>query len=395
LRKILEDEGIPAEIYVSTAGRASLLARLKATGPSPRPALLLLHHMDVVPADPSEWAVPPFSAEEKDGSLWGRGALDTKTTGILHLMTLLRLKRERVPLNRDVYLLAVADEETGGHWGAQWMTEHHWDKMSPGFVIDEGGFGLRGVLTHQDATVYAAAVEEKKVFALRVAAEGRSGHGSMPHSENPNDILRRALYRIEQAFVRFDGRPPAVVRELERKLPRMRNTPLTHAFRHNTLTVTSYLSWSGDVGDPKFNVIPSRAVATLDIRLLPSVKEYDLLHHLRRAVDDERVTFEVVKRTQKSPEPVDYRSGLFKALEDAVRRHDPSALVVPFLLPGATDSRFFRAKGAVCLGLAPIVLNNEEYTLLHAANERVPLDRLERGLQIMYDWVKIFCTSSQ
>jgi acetylornithine deacetylase/succinyl-diaminopimelate desuccinylase-like protein len=394
LRAALKKEGIESEVFVSTPGRANLLARLPAAGRRSAPPLLLLHHMDVVAADRPAWTADPFGGEERDGYIWGRGALDTKTTGILHLMTLLRLKREGVPLDRDVLFLAVADEENGGRWGAQWMVEREWNRMKPGFVIDEGGFGLRGVLTPGTETVYATAVEEKKVFWLRVTAEGRSGHGSVPHTDNPNDVLRRALNRIELVFLRNAGRPPEVVRDMERRLPRVRKSPLMQAIRQNTVAVTSFVGWSGDLQDPKVNVIPSRAVATLDCRLLPDEDEDALLDRLVRSVDDARVRIEVVRRTQRYTPARDHRSPLLAALERSVGLHDPDALVVPFLLPVATDSRFFRAKGAVCLGLAPLVLDEEEYLLLHASDERVPTDRLEAAFRIMYDWVKIFCTEN-
>ncbi|MBI4396210.1 MAG: M20/M25/M40 family metallo-hydrolase [Elusimicrobia bacterium] len=390
LKEILDREGISSAVYVSTSGRANLLAKLPTRARHPEPPLLLLHHMDVVPVHPEEWMVDPFEGADINGFLWGRGALDTKTTGILHLMTLLRLKREGLPLNRDVFLLAVADEEEGGHWGARWMVENRWEDMKPGFVIDEGGFGFRGVFTYQDQTVYACAVEEKKVLALKVTATGKSGHGSVPYDDNPNDILRRALTRIEQSFIRRSGQPPFVVRDMERRLPKMRPAPLTYAIRNNTVAVTSFLSWSGDIENPKTNVIPFQAAATLDCRLLPAEDEMDLVDKLRRDVDDKRVAIEILKRTQNTVTGVDYQTALFDALERAVRANDPEAIVVPFLMPGATDSRYFRSKGAQCYGLAPIVLAEEEFALIHSANERLPLSRLEKGLQIMYDWIKDF-----
>ncbi len=394
LKNLLDRADISNDVYVSSPGRANLLAVLRSDAPKKEPPLLLLHHMDVVPADPKEWKQDPFGGAEKDGSLWGRGALDTKVTGVLHLMTLLRLKREGVPLNRDVLLLAVADEENGGRWGSQWMVEKHWERMRPGYVIDEGGFGLKGVFSYGDGVVYACAVDEKKVLGLRVTADGKSGHGSMPNSDNPNDILRRALNRMEQVFIRFGGRPPEVVRDMERRLPRLRPTPLTNAVRRNTMTVTSLMAWSGDIQKPKYNMIPEQAVATLDCRLLPTEDEDDFLEKLKKGIDDDRVRVEVIKRTsQRGAGPRDYRSPLLEALEKAVRDNDPDAAVVPYLLQEATDSRFFRARGALCYGLAPIVLNDEEYLLLHAADERVPLAGLEKALSIMYDWVKNFCAT--
>ncbi|HRY29439.1 MAG TPA: M20/M25/M40 family metallo-hydrolase [Elusimicrobiota bacterium] len=390
LRGLLEREDIPSEIFVSSPGRANLLARLKAEKPT-QPPLLLIHHMDVVPADPAEWSIDPFAAKERDGYLWGRGALDSKITGALHLMTLFQLKREDVRLNRDVLLLAVADEEAGGRWGSQWMVENHWDRMKPGFVIDEGGFGLIDVFSYDPVPVYACAVDEKKVLWLKLTANGRSGHGSVPNTDNPIDVLRKALARMEQTFIRFGGRTPEPVRDLERAVPHPRKSPLLEAVRHNSLSVTSFQSWSGAAATPTVNVIPDRAVATLDCRLLPGEDEQDLLAKLRRAVDDDRVRIEVTVQTRVTSDYRDYRSPLYDGLVRAVRRHDEKAVVAPFLMPGATDSRFFRAKGVRCYGLVPLVLTEEEYLLMHASDERLPLDRLEKARRIMYDWVKNFC----
>jgi acetylornithine deacetylase/succinyl-diaminopimelate desuccinylase-like protein len=391
LKRLLDAEGIPCEVFESTPGRANVLARLSSAVPSPRPPLLLLHHMDVVGADPSEWTVPPFDGAVKDGSLWGRGALDSKLTGALQVAVLIRLKRENVPLNRDVILLASADEEEGGRWGTGWMVERHWKLLNPAYVIDEGGFGFRGVFSYKDDVVYACAVGEKKVLGLRVSARGRSGHASMPYDDNPHDILRRALTRIEQTFVRLEGRPSALVSEMERRLGSIRPSPLAYAIRHNTVAATSFLTWSGNWEDPTPNVIPGRAVATLDCRLLPGEDETLFLKALEKAVDDPRVTIAVTRRSAiNGTRDMDYAGPLFQALEDTVRKHDPGARVTPFLYPGATDSRFFRARGVPCYGIVPVVLTEEEFSRIHSADERVPLDRLEKGFEMMYDWIRSF-----
>jgi acetylornithine deacetylase/succinyl-diaminopimelate desuccinylase-like protein len=309
-------------------------------------------------------------------------------------MTFLQLKRRNVPLNRDVLFMAVSDEEGGGVWGTQWMLEHHGDVVRPGYVLDEGGFGQRGVFSAQPDNVYACAVTEKKHLALRVTARGKSGHGALPNTDNPNDILRRALTRIEQTFIRYDGRPPDVLREIERRLSRIRRSSVWDVMRRNTVTVTSLLGWGGDYKDPKVNFIPDRAIATLDCRLLPSEDEAALVQRLNEAIDDGRVTIDILKQTKVTPPYTGYQTPLFGALEKAVKENDPDGIVVPCLLHMSSDSRFFRAKGAVCYGLIPVVLTEEEYYLLHANDERVPVASLENGLRIMYDWVKNFCTET-
>jgi len=390
LKNILDAEGIATQVFVSTAGRANLLAKLPSASASPEPPLLLLHHIDVVPADPAQWSVPPFEGVIKDDYLWGRGAIDTKITGILQLNTLLNLKRNNVPLNRDVYMLAVADEEAGGFWGLQWMLDKMGDRLKPGFVIDEGGFGFKNVFTNDGRTVYAVAIEEKKVLGLRVTAHGRAGHGALPNTENPTEILRKALDKIERAFVQERPRPPASVADMEAQLGPLRKTGLAQAIRRNTFEITSLTAYSGDPLDPKDNVVPAEAVATLDCRLLPTQAEFDLLHRLREAVADKRVTVEITRRTQDAPPARSYKTPLYSALKKAVKEHDPAAVVVPLLYPAATDSRFFRARGAACYGFVPVVLTEKEFYGLHAADEKLPLDGLEKASRIMYDWVKTF-----
>ena len=141
LEGILETEGISVTRYSSASGKVNLYARLEGSGGA-KP-ILLMHHMDVVPADASRWDVDPFGGERKDGHIWGRGAMDMKGTGTLHLYAFLTLHRQKIPLNRDIVLMAVADEEVGGELGARFMIENHYDEIDPEYVLDEGGFGSR------------------------------------------------------------------------------------------------------------------------------------------------------------------------------------------------------------------------------------------------------------
>ena len=189
LASVFAREGIPATRYESEPGKAIIYARLKATTTPPAgKAIVLLHHMDVVPADRSQWKLDPFAATIQGDELWGRGAMDMKGMGVAQLVAFLRLKREAVPLNRDVILLAEPDEEVGGAMGARWMIANHYAELDPEFVIDEGGFGSRDVFA-AGKLVYGISVAEKKIVWLKVRAEGIAGHGSQPHDQNPNDRL--------------------------------------------------------------------------------------------------------------------------------------------------------------------------------------------------------------
>src|SRR5262245_26862467 len=196
LAGVLEREGIAVTRYESEPGKAIVLARLKATASPPAgKAILLLHHMDTVPADRTQWKTDPFGATIQNDELWGRGAMDMKSQGVAQLVAFLRLKRERVPLTRDVILLAEPDEEIGGAGGARWMIANHYAELDPEFVVDEGGFGSRDLFS-PGKLVYGISVAEKKLIWLKVRAEGVAGHGSQPHDQNPNDRLTKALAKL-------------------------------------------------------------------------------------------------------------------------------------------------------------------------------------------------------
>ena len=178
LKGLLEKEGIAAAIYEPEPGRkANLLARLPGTGK--HKAILLLNHMDVVPVDPSRWTVDPFGGLVRGGRIWGRGAMDMKSLGMIDLMALVALKRAGFRPDRDILFLATADEETGGELGAQWMIQNHYAQLDPEYVLDEGGFGSRGVLA-PGRLVYGISVADKRSLWVHVTAAGSSGHGSQP-----------------------------------------------------------------------------------------------------------------------------------------------------------------------------------------------------------------------
>src|SRR5262249_14505262 len=168
LAALFEREGIRVTRYESAPGKAILYARLNATRtpPAGKP-IVLLHHMDVVPADRTQWKMDPFAATIQGGEMWSRGALDMKSLAVAHILAFLTLKRERIPLNRDVILLAEPDEETGGALGARWMIANHYAELDPEFVLDEGGFGSPDLFA-RGTLVYGIAVAEKKIMWLKV-----------------------------------------------------------------------------------------------------------------------------------------------------------------------------------------------------------------------------------
>jgi acetylornithine deacetylase/succinyl-diaminopimelate desuccinylase-like protein len=377
LTRRLEAEGIAVTRYESAPGKAIVLARLKGAGQG-KP-ILLLHHMDVVPADPSRWKSDPFSGALEDGHVWGRGSVDMKGTGIAHLFAFLTLKRQGVPLDRDVVLLAVPDEEIGGDLGAGWMMEHHYAELDPEYVIDEGGFGSRDLFA-DGKLVYGISVAEKKMLWLRVTAEGVAGHGSQPHDKNPNDRLVKALSRL--LAEPMPSAAAAVLDTLRAKVGPLAANKYTNAIQHSTLSLTTLRSGVGD--PPKVNVIPSIAQATLDCRLLPGVTREAWLAEVKRRLADPELKIEVTYESE-DPTVTTQDTPLYRALEAAIVRNDPGAVVAPILVPYGTDSNKFRPRGVKSYGITPVVYSAEIAASMHGDAERFPAGEMGKAIRVLYE----------
>jgi acetylornithine deacetylase/succinyl-diaminopimelate desuccinylase-like protein len=382
LQELLEREGIPVARYESGPARSIILARLHRTpgmpGSGARP-LMLLHHMDVVPADAARWTRDPFAAEIVDGRMYGRGTFDMKGPGVAHLYAFISLKRRNVPLARDVILMAVPDEEVGGGLGAAWMRQHHLADFEPEYILDEGGFGSRDLFT-PGRLVFGISVAEKKILWLKLVAEGVAGHGSQPHDRNPNDRLVKALARLE-------AEPPPssrfeVVDTLTRRVGPLAPNKFNNAIQHSTISITSLRSGVGE--PPKMNVIPSIAEATLDCRLLPGTTTKTWLAEIARRLGDPGIKIEVV---YEGPDPVvtPQDTPFYRALESAVKARYPDALVTPMIVPYGTDSNGFRPLGVKSYGFTPVIVPAEAVASMHGDAEFIPVDALGPAIQILFD----------
>ena len=390
LQAIFQREGIPVQRYESGPGRSIIVARLRASASAGASAgqagrgkpILLLHHMDVVPVDRSRWTHDPFAAEISAGRLWGRGSMDMKGIGIAHLMAFLTLKREKVPLGRDVILMAVPDEEVGGTLGNRWMLDHHYGDLDPEYVLDEGGFGSPDLFA-AGKRVYGISVAEKKILWLKLTAEGVSGHGSQPHDKNPNDRLIRALAKLLA-----EPMPTAsftVLDTMRQRVGTFAENKFTNAIQHSTISITSLRSGVGD--PPKVNVIPSIAEATIDCRLLPGTTRAAWLAELTRRLGDPGITITV---TYESEDPIvtSTDTPLYHALEAALHRHDPSAIVTPMLIPYGTDSNSYRPKGVKSYGFFPGMVPAEAIASMHGDGEFIPVDQLMPAARILFEALK-------
>src|SRR5437762_6681900 len=390
LAGVLARDGIQVTRYESAAGKAIVYARLKAsTTPAAGKALLLLNHMDVVPADRSQWTMDPFAGEVRNGDLWGRGSFDMKGQAIAQILAFLRLKRERVPLARDVILLAEPDEEVGGALGARWMIANHYAEIDPEYVIDEGGFGSRDLFAG-GKLVYGIAVAEKKIVWLKVRAEGVSGHGSQPHDQNPNDRLTRAVARLLDSHPVEPGAPnpsgaKSIVDVMKANVGAFASNKFTNAIQHSTIAVTWLKSGVGD--PPKINVIPSVAEAGLNCRVLPGTTKDEWIADVKRRLGDPSLKIELINESD-DPLVTPQDTPLYRQLEAAIKRRHADAIVTPILIPYGTDSNAFRPRGVKSYGIFPAAIPADVASSMHGDTEHVPLAAVVEASQVLFEAVR-------
>ncbi len=399
VKEILAKEGIDSEIIESAPGRGNLIARLKGDGS--KPAMVLLGHLDVVPADPKEWDIPPFAAEIKAGELWGRGALDMKSLIAMEIEAFLRLHRGKSKLAGDVVLVLVADEEAGGTMGAEFLVKNHWDKIEAKYVFNEGSVGVRKL----GMDLFPIQVAEKGVTWFKLTARGTSGHGSMPSSDNAVAKLARAVdllgshrFPIEETLVLKEFLNRVAEKQVwwKRLGIRLLFTPVIGpVVRHfvagalsKEKAVRAVLSHTISPtmlsAGYKVNVIPAEASASLDARILPGETPEGFLNKVRSLIGD---GFDVELIKGSVPNESDFRTDFFRVIENAVLKQAPESVTAPMISAGGTDSRFFREKGAIAYGLIPLLLQPEQVEGLHGKNERIPVEWVEKGTQIVYDVV--------
>jgi acetylornithine deacetylase/succinyl-diaminopimelate desuccinylase-like protein len=398
LARQFEKEGIQAEVFESAPGRGSVLARLAGTGGAQ--SVILLSHLDVVPATPDGWDLPPFSGAVRDGYVYGRGAFDCKGPGTIAALAMLLLKRQGQPLKRDVIFLGTADEETGGRRGAGWMVQHHLDKLrGAGFVLNEGG-GIH--ILPDGKRVYEVAVSEKTPCWLRLTTRGEGGHGSAPPQQTAVTRLVRALDRLRHYRPQIRVVPDvaayyAALAALQDDARRTRYQNLGRALRdptfrtaflrnpsdaalvHNTITPTVL------IGSQKINVIPPSAVAELDCRLLPGEDPGAFVRTIKTVINDPEVAVETVLTFPASSSPPG--TALFAALRVLAGREGVPML--PSVLTGFTDSHYFREQGIASYGFVPFALDDEELRREHGVNERIATANLREGTRRLFELLRM------
>ncbi len=403
LASILKRKGIEPTILESAPGRSNLVARLKGDGRAA--PLLMMVHLDVVPAEADQWAHPPFGGDLADGYIWGRGALDTKDLAAMQLMVMLLLKRENKSHARDVIWMANADEETGGNLGAGWMVKEHPDLIRAEYALNEGAGFTIDVAGRRFFTLQVA---EKGSARFVMRARGRPGHGSMPHSDNavlkladaigrvgraelPHRVTPVAQRFVEAIAAKVDPRFQSSVLDLldpqkfSNALPRLSldgHSPMYYAMFHDTITPTLLNAGT------KINVIPSVAEARCDARLLPGQTRENFGQAVRALVGSE---IEIEFLTNTMGFASDYNTPLFDTIVRVLSRHEPNAPVLPYMVVGATDARHVRKLGTKVYGFCPMIVALDDLDGVHAHNERISVENLGFGTRVLYEVVSEFC----
>ncbi len=403
LKQVLEKEGIPVEVFALEANRPNIVARLKGNG-SQRP-LLIMGHTDTVNVDPKKWTFPPFSAQRDGGYVYGRGTVDDKDNVVAALMTMLLLKRQKVPLARDVIFLAESGEEGTVRVGIKYMVDNHFSAIDSEFCLAEGG----GV-TREGGKVKYASIQtlEKIPRAIELTARGPAGHGSVPLQTNAVAHLASAVSSVVTWV------PPIRLNETTgsyfKRLATVSSPEEAQRYR-DVLSPDPKVSGSADAyfrkNEPRHaamlrpgisptmiqagyrvNVIPSEVKATLDVRLLPDDNPDEFLEQMRKVIDDPAVDVNWAARDVRPNGTSRLGTVTYQALETHVSKHYQT-ITVPTMSTGATDMAYLRAKGVQCYGVGPAadIEDGPKGFGAHSDQERILESELYRFVRFHYDVV--------
>ncbi|RZS43601.1 acetylornithine deacetylase/succinyl-diaminopimelate desuccinylase-like protein [Herbihabitans rhizosphaerae] len=370
-------------------GRGNVFARLPGADSS-RGALLIHGHLDVVPADPTEWSVHPFSGAVHDGYVWGRGAVDMKDMVAMTLATARRFKRDGIVPPRDLIFAFVADEEAGGKYGSQWLVENRPDLLE-GATEAIGEVGGFSVTVADDVRAYFIETAEKGIAWMKLRARGRAGHGSMIHDDNAVTKLTEAVAKLGNH--RFPLVLSDSVRDFLSSMTELTGIDFDEKDLDGSVAKLGSIArivgaTLRDTANPtmlsagyKANVIPSVAEAVVDCRVLPGRQEAferELDELLGPEIEREWVT-------HLPPVETTFDGALVDAMAAAVLAEDPAAKTVPYMLSGGTDAKAFHTLGIRCFGFAPLRLppDLDFGALFHGVDERVPVDALRFGTRVL------------
>jgi acetylornithine deacetylase/succinyl-diaminopimelate desuccinylase-like protein len=398
LKKRLAKDGIDATIVGARPERGNLIARI--TGNGEKRPLLLMGHTDVVGVERDKWTIDPFAGEIVDGYLYGRGAIDDKDSVAAFLVAMLLVHRANLPLERDVIYVAEASEEGGANqFGIGYLVANHWDSIAAEMALAEGG---ETAVRDGNVRYVGVATTEKVPTGMTLTARGTSGHGSVPRPDNPIVHLASAVAKVgafrspmrlnettREFFKRLAKISTADEAALYRRLgdPQQSDAAENELYRRNLAyhsMLRTTISPNVIDGGFRYNVIPSEATATLDVRALPDEDIPALMRSLVGLIDDPAVELALRSggggRPASPPSPLD--GELFRALERAQHRMYPDAITLPMMLTGATDMAQIRAKGVAAYGISPPSAEGERRA--HGNDERIGIDALGEFVELVY-----------
>jgi acetylornithine deacetylase/succinyl-diaminopimelate desuccinylase-like protein len=394
IKGVLAAQGITAQVFESAPGRGNVVARLKGTGR--KKPLLLMGHIDVVGVERARWTVDPFAATIKDGYLYGRGAIDDKAMDAANLEVFLMLHRMKLPLDRDVILLAEAGEEGTTQFGIDFMVEKHWDEIACEYAFNEGG----DIVEENGKVQYVAVSTTQKVpRGFSLIAKGTSGHGSAPRVDNAIAHLAAAVdkvarweapMRLNETTRRFFQQMAKISPPDKAQLYAHVDDPAAQQKLHQTEPAYYSMLRTSLVptiikGGFRSNVIPAEAEARFDVRALPDENMDALKADLTKLLNDPAITFVDAENVNQRPAtpPSGLDTDAFHALEHAQQKIFPGVPTIPIMQVGATDSAQLRAKGVQAYDLGTVI-SSDDRNRIHGNDERIQIAGFGKFVQFLY-----------
>jgi acetylornithine deacetylase/succinyl-diaminopimelate desuccinylase-like protein len=406
INQLLDAAGIKSHLFSKDPHRPNLVARLNGEPGSGKPALMLYGHVDVVPAGKGDWRFHPFSGKMADGFIWGRGALDMKGAVAMMVSAFMKAKIEGADLPGDVVLCILSDEEKLGEFGARFMVEKHAD-LFKGVRCALGEFG-GFTLYVGGKKFYPIEVTQKQVCGLKAIIKGPSGHGSFVMRGGAMARLAKFLDQLDKHLLPVHVTEPAkkMFEAMADALPFPKGWMLRQLLKpgRTDFIINRVLGERGRVFLPLFrntvnativrggesiNVIPGEIEVEMDVRLLPGFEPDDVIRELRpiigRDVELELLFYD--------PGPTEMNLRLFDTLASILKEADPGGIPIPLLLTGVTDARFFSRLGISTCGFTPMQLPGDINfsSMIHAPNERIPVESLEFGSNAIFQAMQRFC----
>ncbi|UPL15586.1 M20/M25/M40 family metallo-hydrolase [Microbacterium galbinum] len=389
----LSDLGLEVEYYEPVPRRTNVMARVPGRDRS-LPALVVHGHLDVVPAMAEDWTVDPFAGIVQDGMLWGRGAVDMKNMNAMILTAVADILRAGEMPARDLVLAFFADEENGGVEGSALVVRDRpeWFAGAATAISEVGGYSI----TVDDRRAYLLQVGEKALIWIRLVAKGRAGHGSRLHDDNAITALAEAVAAIGRTRwpIRLTPTTTALLEGLSALTGRSADDPdalasaagPAEAFLRSSFRTTT--NPTGLTAGYKHNVIPERAEALIDVRVIPGTED-EVLAELQQIVGDD-IVIETVVRDIGMETP--FEGELVEAMVASIGRHDPGVPVIPYLLGAGTDNKALSTLGITGYGFAPLRLPADlDFTgMFHGVDERVPVDSLVFGQRVLADLLRTY-----